>query len=100
MGISIYHVRKYIYVKKQSVFPSVVFCAELAMITNGGIVYTDDMTAPYDVGTVAIYSCNPDFVLRGGNVVRFCVDAGDGSGVRFDGEAPTCQLLVIPPDGK
>ena len=61
------------------------------MITNGVIIYTDDMIAPYDLDTLASYRCNPGFVLRGGNVVRTCVDAGDGSGGRFDGEAPTCE---------
>ena len=55
------------------------------------IVYNVDMTAPYDLGTVATYSCNPGFGLRGGNVIRTCMDAGDGSDGRFDGEAPTCE---------
>ncbi|XP_064387502.1 uncharacterized protein LOC135335845 isoform X3 [Halichondria panicea] len=71
-------------------------CDELEMITNGVIIYTDDMIAPYDLDTLASYRCNPGFVLRGGNVVRTCVDAGDGSGGRFDGEAPTCEPQCPP----
>ncbi len=53
------------------------------------IVYTGDMTAPYDIGTLATYSCNPGFVLSGENVQRTCMNAGDGIGGRFDGVAPT-----------
>ncbi len=60
------------------------------MIANGMISYNADMTAPYNVGTVATYSCNTGFVLSGGNVVRTCVDVGDGSGGIFNGNAPTC----------
>ncbi len=68
-------------------------CDELAMITNGMIVYNADMTAPYDVGTVATYSCNPGFelVINPGSEMRTCADAGDGSGATFSGQAPTCE---------
>ncbi len=68
----------------------IAVCDELEMIANGVISYNADMTAPYNVGTVATYSCNAGFVLRGGNMVRTCVEAGDGSGGIFNGEAPTC----------
>ena len=44
------------------------------------IVYNADMTAPYDVGTEATYSCNPGYelVLNPGSEMRSCEDAGDG----------------------
>ena len=67
----------------------------LTTITNGVIVYNVDMTAPYDVDTLASYRCDPGYVLTGGNVVRTCVDAGDGSGGRFDGETPTCERKLL-----
>ncbi len=70
-------------------FLFVAVCDELAIIANGMIVYTDDITAPYDIGTLATYSCNPGFVLSGENVQRTCMNAGDGIGGRFDGVAPT-----------
>ncbi|XP_064387505.1 uncharacterized protein LOC135335846 isoform X3 [Halichondria panicea] len=68
-------------------------CDELGMIANGVIVYTGDMTAPHDVGTVATYSCNPGYelVINPGSEMRSCEDAGDGSGGRFSGQAPTCE---------
>ncbi len=74
---------------------SLCSCYELEFIANGVIVYTDDITAPYDVDTLASYRCDPGYVLTGGNVVRTCVDAGDGSGGRFDGETPTCKRKLL-----
>ncbi len=73
-------------------------CPALSEIDNGMIVYRADTTAPYDIGTVATYRCNPGYALKGGNDVRTCEDPGDGNNNRFNGEAPTCELL--PPDGK
>ncbi len=67
------------------------------MITNGVIVYNVDMTAPYDVGTVATYSCDPGYELaiNPGSEMRSCEDAGDGSGGRFSGQAPTCERKLL-----
>ncbi len=97
VGISIDHVRKCMYVHNQSIFLSVVVCAELEMIANGVIVYNDDMTAPYDVGTEATYSCNPGYelVINPGSEMRSCEDAGDGSGATFSGQAPTCERKIL-----
>ena len=52
------------------------------------------MDPNYELGTVAMYSCNPLFVLDlslGGTMTRTCVDDGDNDaeGI-FDGQAPTC----------
>ena len=71
-------------------------CDELGMIANGVIVYTGDMTAPHDVGTVATYSCNPGYelVINPGSEMRSCDDAGDGSGATFSGQAPTCERKI------
>ncbi len=73
---------------------SSVFCNELEMIANGVIVYNVEMTAPYDVGTVATYSCNQGYELEGSEM-RTCEDAGDGRGKRFSGQAPICELRGI-----
>ncbi len=81
------------------ILPSAL-CPALPDITNGAIVYSTDTLAPYDIGTVATYSCNEGYVLTGGNVERICVDSGDGNDDRFNGEAPSCPLLVLPPGGK
>ena len=48
------------------------------------------MTAEFDLGTVATYSCNDGYGLVGGDI-RTCVDGGDGNGGVFDGEAPICE---------
>ena len=57
---------------------------------NGQIDYASDDTAPFDVGTMATYSCDAGFELQGGDTVRTCM--GDGS-TRFgiwSGLTPTC----------
>ena len=58
---------------------------------NGQISYASDTTAPYDIGTLATYSCDPGFGLNGGVEVRTC--SGDGSSVNgiWTGTAPTCE---------
>ncbi len=66
-------------------------CPPLPEIANGMISYSPDNTSDYNIGTVASYSCNPGYELRGGNVIRTCVDAGDDRGGVFSGQAPTCK---------
>ena len=63
-------------------------CPALSEIANGEISYAPD----YNLNTVATYTCDDGFVLRGGNEMRTCVDAGGGSSIgRFNGVAPTCE---------
>ncbi len=69
---------------------SVAVCTELEMIANGMIVYNADLISPHEVGTVATYSCNQGYELAGSEM-RTCEDTGDGSGSRFNGQAPTCE---------
>ncbi len=67
-------------------------CPALSEIANGVISYAPDITPDYNVNTVATYTCDEGFVLRGGNEMRTCVDAGGGSSIgRFNGVAPTCE---------
>ncbi len=72
---------------------SVAVCMELEMIANGMIVYNADMTSPHEVGNVATYSCNQGYELAGSEM-RICEDAGDGSGARYSGQAPTCERKI------
>ncbi len=65
-----------------------VGCPALAPIPNGAITYDPDMTAPYDVDTVATYSCNDGYFLLGGFATRLCVNIGGGIWV---GLAPVCE---------
>ncbi|XP_064389993.1 uncharacterized protein LOC135337904 [Halichondria panicea] len=72
-------------------------CPPLPEIANGMISYSPDNTSDYNIGTVASYSCNPGYELRGGNVIRTCVDAGDDRGGVFSGQAPTCKRNCTVP---
>ena len=71
-------------------FCTAVMCSVLTSPENGMIAYSSDITAPYDHGTVATYSCSTGFGLTG-EATRTCTD-GDGStaGV-WSGAAPTCE---------
>ncbi len=62
-----------------------VECLALAPIPNGAIAYDPDMTAPYDVGTVATHTCDPGFILSAGLEPRVCLDTG-----RWSGLIPVC----------
>ncbi len=57
------------------------------------ISYSGGSIAPYDVGNVVTYSCNQGYELAGSEM-RICADAGDGSGGRFNGQAPTCERKI------
>ncbi len=63
------------------------------MIVNGVIVYNADMTSAHEVGTVATYSCNQGYELKGSEM-RTCEDTGDGSGATFSGQTPTCERKI------
>ncbi len=67
----------------------VIFCTSLSPIVNGMIVYSPDVTSPYDFGTAATYSCNDGFYLDG-EQSRNC--AGDGTNTigTWDLTAPIC----------
>ena len=66
-------------------------CPELTL-ENGVVVYDPDMTADYDLGTVATHSCDNGFVLQG-PLTRTCIDDDglDAVGVWSDSDnVPTC----------
>ena len=60
-------------------------CPLLDALVNGQIMYDPDMTAPFDFGTTATYSCDSGYGLSGGTSVRTCESEG------WSGSAPTCQ---------
>ena len=70
-----------------------VVCDELPAINNGIILYQPDMSAQFDLGTVATYSCNEGYQLitNPGDEIRTCVDGGDGNGGVFNGAKPICE---------
>lgn len=66
-----------------------VTCSTLTAPINGLLSYDPDMTAPYQFGTTATFSCNTQFGLSGGDRTRECGVSALGSG-RWSGTAPTC----------
>ena len=68
-------------------------------ISNGFIRYSPDSAPNYAQGTVAIYSCNPGYVLdlSVGSASRTCTDNDNVMDMigEFDGQAPTCIGMLI-----
>ena len=74
-------------------FFTAIKCLSLNEIENGVILYANDTTPQYELGTVATYSCNTGFGLdlSNGSETRTCVDDGDNNaeGI-FDLMPPSC----------
>ncbi len=65
-------------------------CSELSL-TNGAVEYIgdNDGSAPYDLNTRAVHSCNEGYTLDG-QIERNC-NKISGENVEWDGSAPTCH---------
>ena len=61
-----------------------ITCPSLSPLTNGVISYSPDTSSPYDIGTMATYSCNVGFFLEG-DMARACNNVGT-----WDGTNPSC----------
>ena len=70
---------------------STAVCMDLPVLVNGLITYDVEET-PRPLGTVAIYECNPGFVLVG-QENRTCVE-DSGVGV-FNGVEPVCDRKLL-----
>ena len=70
-------------------------CSVLEDPNNGSVVYSVDMVAPFDLGTIATYVCTVGFGLAEANSTRMC--AGDDSSVlgRWSGLASVCEGILI-----
>ncbi len=51
-------------------------CPHIPSPLNGCIDFAEDYVAPFDLGTVATYSCESGFALMGSEM-RTCVTNGD-----------------------
>ena len=71
-------------------------CSDLAAPDNGQVMYSLDMTSPYDFQTMATYVCDSGFGLSGGTRTRTC---GDGDGLTnngvWSGSVATCEREFI-----
>ncbi len=67
-------------------------CEELPAILNGAVTFHEDMEAPYDRLTEAMYSCDLGYILIGGQI-RICESVlVDGEFVgQWTGSEPTCE---------
>ncbi len=76
-----------------TLFIGIVCSALTTPVNHGQISYSPDTTNPFDVGTVATYSCITNFGFGlTGDPTRTCVD-GDRltTAGMWDGVAPTCD---------
>ena len=75
--------------------PAAITCSSLLGPDNGQVTYSTDTTSPFDIGTMATYSCNTGFGLSGGDATRSC--GGDGSSPNgiWSGMSPTCQGMYV-----
>ena len=71
-------------------FPSAITCIALNSIDNGMISYSPDITAPFDFGTAAVYTCNTGFFLEG-NMMRSCGGSEASIVGNWDGTDPRCS---------
>ena len=64
-------------------------CPALTAPTNGQVSY--DMTSPYQIGTVARFTCNAGFSLNGAVDMLICADDDQLDTVgTWGGTEPTC----------
>lgn len=64
-------------------------CPDIPDPQNGNIDFTGDISAPFDVGTTATYSCDQGYSLVGDSAVRSCLNAG--LDYYWSGDASTCE---------
>ncbi|XP_064407236.1 sushi, von Willebrand factor type A, EGF and pentraxin domain-containing protein 1-like isoform X2 [Halichondria panicea] len=76
---------------------SPIVCPDLADPTNGRVTFTTNDLAPFRLGIVAIYSCDPGYGLSstGLKIIRTCVDLSSGTNLvgTWNGYAPNCSAI-------
>ena len=60
--------------KQHNPFFAEIECPALTAPPNGQVSYTTDMSSPFDIGTVATFSCDAGFSLDGSNALLTCAD--------------------------
>lgn len=68
-----------------------ITCSALSAIENGIIIYSNDTTTPYVLGTQATYGCDEGYELDGGNKRRVCIRRNSTSTGYWNGTAPSCS---------
>ena len=71
-------------------------CPALTSPTNGQVSYEMDMTSPYEIGTVATFTCNAGFSLNGAVDMLTCADDNQLDTVgTWGGTEPPCPCESI-----
>ena len=66
-----------------------IVCLEVADVTNGNVIYVTDNTAPFELGTRTIYSCNSGFAITG-VTNRICQANSSNPIGRWTESSPVC----------
>ena len=76
---------------QQYFFPSAIECPALTAPMNGQVSYATDMTAEFEIGTVATFTCDAGFSLNGAAAMLTCTDDDQMDDVgTWGGIEPTC----------
>ena len=58
---------------------------------NGQVSFIPDMLSPFDIGTVATFSCNAGFSLNGSTAILNCTDDDQADTIgTWNGMEPSC----------
>ena len=77
---------------KTALFLAAIVCPALTAPTNGQVSY--DMTSPYEIGTVATFTCNAGFSLNGAVDMLTCADDDQLDTVgTWGGTEPPCLRI-------
>ena len=69
-----------------------ITCNPLSPVNNGLIVYSPDVTSPYNYDTTATFNCNEGFFLEGVSSLT-CEGDGLSESGAWSGSAPVCSGL-------
>ena len=79
---------------KNALFLAAIVCSALTAPINGQVSY--DMTSPYEIGTVATFTCNAGFSLNGAIDMLICADDDQLDTVgTWSGTEPPCLRKSI-----
>ena len=77
-------------------FFTAIECPALTAPMNGQVSYATDMTSPYEIGTVATFTCNAGFSLDGAADTLTCADDDQLDTVgTWGGTEPTCERMYM-----
>ena len=79
-----------------ALFLAAIECPALTAPMNGQVLYATDMTSPYEIGTVATFTCDAGFSLDRAPDTLTCADDDQVDTVgTWGGTEPTCERMSI-----